>query len=66
MTPHPVSRGPTRIAENLARVHERIADAAARSGRSAEGVVLIAGSTGQPAEAGRAAVDVRRHSPYYA
>ena len=55
MTPHSASRGPTPIAENLARVRERVAAAAARSGRPAEAVTLIAVSKGQPAEAVRAA-----------
>jgi len=45
------------IAENIARVQERVARAAARSGRRAEEVVLIAASKTFPAEAIRVAYD---------
>ena len=62
MTPHPASRGPTSIAENLARVRERVAAAAARSGRSAEAVTLIAVSKGQPAEAVREAFEAGHYA----
>jgi pyridoxal phosphate enzyme (YggS family) len=45
------------IAENLARIRERIARAAARAGRRGEDVTLVAVSKTQPAEAVLAALD---------
>ena len=47
----------TLVRENLLRIQERIADAAARAGRSAEGITLIAVSKTHPASAIREAYE---------
>jgi len=46
----PVTPAPRQIAENLARIRERIAVAAARAGRRPEGITLVAVSKTHPAE----------------
>jgi hypothetical protein len=47
-----------RIEHNLARVRERIADAAARGGRNAKAIRLIAVTKGQPLQAVRVALEL--------
>ena len=50
-------RGPQNLPERIARVQERLAQAAARAGRSAQSVTLLGITKGQPAGVVRAAAD---------
>lgn len=50
-------RGPQNLAVRIAQVQERVAQAAARAGRSAHSVTLLGVTKGQPAEVVRAAAD---------
>jgi pyridoxal phosphate enzyme (YggS family) len=52
----------SRIADNLRRVQDRVAEAADRSGRSSDGVLLVTVSKTWPASVVQAAVDAGAHT----
>jgi PLP dependent protein len=54
--PSPVTSAPPDIADNLRRVHDRIANAAIAAGRRPEEITLVAVSKTKPVEAVRAAL----------